>query len=804
MNCQSCKAEMPTGSKFCPKCGAATSANIACTHCGESSPPNSAFCVGCGKSLKPAVQTSMVSRDISSDFVYLLNEENMRAITSSSIRIPYGCFAVTLVNGVVHSIHDQVSTKSNEPSAVAGFFSSVSEMARALIGQRNNEVKTYVVTNCQNLPLISYVHSVQLPALRSASLRFDFWLEVAVGGVDLSGEALGFFLQHSMGGKSRIGTSEFRQVAIAGVQSILSSQPGLNFESQESLNAVMDLLKKTTGISGRCTLVEGKSVKRRYLEVSKAEKAVHCSKCNKAYAKRIRFCEICGTNMESADWGQASEVLQLASGEIILLKISLLSDKDRDDYTDEDISGKIVSAIGPMVRKLELNQVADASVLEALSLELNKTLGLSFNGVISELSVIDIRTASQEWFFRTEALIAEELRKIDAQQRGLAVDERALDLNEAAFALAMRSASQADSHRRKELLLRSETAEIEVDEQALDLRTELRKKSAALDAEERRHEQMIRADLKKEGVGHDADATRLERERDKFNREREFQRNVSTQDRVDEIERSQHQIKLEKTTSEHDIDLADSAGEAQSRAKRRDVLDASFEAEERARLQAKGRIQLGNIEEDLQDRRNQRQMDKLRAMSELEANMTKQDQDFQLSKVEGMKHLDAQQILAMQAAELVKAGGREAAAEIVKSIAQSQADAAGAGVKDELHRQILQTKDDAAKLALDAQKTAIDSLLKSNEGMSKLAGAASSSAVEGYKEAAKIAQTTNEKSMESMSKVATSAAVRKPTKEETENSPTTSIRECKSPGCDFTFDGRVKNFCPKCGVNQYE
>jgi len=107
--------------------------------------------------------------------------------------------------------------------------------------------------------------------------------------------------------------------------------------------------------------------------------------------------------------------------------------------------------------------------------------------------------------------------------------------------------------------------------------------------------------------------------------------------------------------------------------------------------------------------------------------------------------------------------------------------------------------DDAAKLALNAQQTAIDALLKSNEGIAKLAGAASSNAVEGYKEAAKVAQTTNEKSMDSMSKVATAAAARKPTKEEAEAASTT---ECKNQECDFVFEGKVKKFCPKCGTNQ--
>jgi ribosomal protein L37AE/L43A len=742
--------------------------------------------------------------------VYLLSEEKMRAVSTSNVRIPYGCFAVTLVNGVVSGIQDQISSNSSEPSAISDFFKSVSEFARGLIGQKNNDVKTYIVSNCQGLPLISYVHPVKLAGVGNSNLRFDFWLEASAGKSEQTGDPLGLFLQRMMANKTRLSTAEFRQSAIAAVQSVLSSQTGLNAESQESLDAVMALLKKTTGISGRCVLTKGKLVERRFVEVSKTQQQVHCSQCNQGYTSKIKFCESCGANMDSADWGGATQMLQSASGEVIVLKISLLSDKENDSFSDEQIASTVISALVSDVRKIETAKITETSTLEALGKALNKAIANSFNGILSEFSVIDIHTAGQEWFFKTEALIAEELRKIDTQQRGLAVDERALDFNEAAFALAMRSAGQRDDQRRKELQLRAQTAEIEIDELTLEARTDLRKAGINLDAEGDQYALETRTGLRKEGIDHGAEGERLEREKEKFKREREFQRDVTNENRADQVEQTkfdrtneldqaQHEIKLEKTVAQHDIELADMTGEAQSRARRRDIADNSIETEEQIRLKAAERTQLGNSEEDLQDRQNQRQVDKLKAMAEMEANMAKQDHDFELAKVDGMKTMDAAQILAMQAAQLVKAGGNAAAADIVKSIAQSQADAAGTAIKDDLYKQLLQAKDDGARIALDAQKTALDALLKSNEGIAKLAGAASSNAVEGYKEAAKVAQTTNEKSMDSMSKVATAAAGRKPTKEETEAATTT---DCKNPECDQVFEGKVKKFCPKCGANQ--
>jgi hypothetical protein len=713
----------------------------------------------------------------------------MRAVSTTNVRIPYGCFAVTLVNGVVNGIQDQISSNSSEPSAISDFFKSVSEFARGLIGQKNNDVKTYVVSNCQGLPLISYVHPVKPPAVGNSNLRFDFWLEASPEQSEPAGGPLGLFLQRMMANKTKLSTAEFRQTAIAAVQSILGSQPDLKVDSQESLDAVIALLKKTTGISGRCLLTKGKLVERRFIEVSKIQKPVNCNQCDESYTSKVKFCEACGANMDSADWGGSTQMLQSASGEVIVLKISLLSDKENDYYSDEQVASMVISALDSVVRKIETAQVTETSKLEVLSEALNKALVNSFDGILSKFSVIDIRTAGQEWFFKTEALIAEELRKIDTQQRGLAVDERALDFNEAAFALAMRSAGQRDDQRRKELQLRTQTVEIEIDELTLETRTQLRK----------------------EGIDHGAEGERLEREKERLKREREFQRDVTSENRVDqaeqkkfertdELDQAQHEINLRKTVAQHDIELADLTGEAQSRSRRRDIGDTSFETEEQIRLKAAERTQLGNIEEDLQDRQNQRQVDKMRAMADMEANMAKQDHEFQLAKVNTMKTMDAAQILAAQAAELVKAGGSGAAADIVKSIAQSQADSAGSNIKDDLYKQLIQAKDDGAKLALDAQRTAIDALLKSNEGIAKIAGNASSNAVEGYKEAAKVAQTTNEKSMDSMSKVATAAAGRKPTKEETEASTYT---DCKSQDCDFVFEGKIKKFCPKCGTNQF-
>ena len=211
MNCQSCKAAIPDGGKFCPECGATAKTSSSCTHCGEENPPTSSFCAGCGQSLKSKQHSQnggVQTQEVSSDFVYLLSEEKMRTISSSGVRIPYGCFAVTLVNGAINGVHDRVSSSKDDSSVISEFLKSVSEFARALVGQKNNDVKTYIVNDLQGLPLISYVHPIKLPAVHNASLKFDFWLEFTDLQVSSVDGSLGLFFQRTMGGKTKISTAE--------------------------------------------------------------------------------------------------------------------------------------------------------------------------------------------------------------------------------------------------------------------------------------------------------------------------------------------------------------------------------------------------------------------------------------------------------------------------------------------------------------------------------------------------------------------------------------------------------------------
>jgi|GEM_PF-1724705 len=792
MNCPHCSATIADDSIFCPDCGASSSASKDCNYCGAKNSPIGGFCVECGKPIKEQTPISTDStasnkNQESVDFVYLLSEEKLRAVGSSSVSVPYGSVAVTMVNNAVHGVQSQEVYKGNEKNSITDFLGKIAEAARVLSGQKQQSVKTYILMNLQDIPAVSFSHPIPSPGALNASLRFEFWIhsdELAISAEDL--KSIGLFLQKSIGSKQKFSFEDFKNLAIATAVDAIANFTVSEFESQEARDRVVALIKKTTGISSKCTYLRGEQLKRRQIEVSKFTKPVACPECDHEYSSRLKFCEDCGHDMSKMDWNSNLILLQSAEGEQLTLRISLLENVSEDvgmiSATDEQIGQSAIQHLMADLRSTAIASLTIPDTLNQLSARLSTKLYADFSGYLTDVSIIDIRTAAEEWFFKTDALINEELRKVEADKRYLGVEGSRLDLQEAAFGIALRRARQGDSEdlqiRRAAFEARLKTSELDLDEHALE----------------------TQVSLKKEAVDDQAEIDRLSRERARMLREQDFRRDQLKGSREDEVSQAEHEIDLEKTIATHDIDLADMTGDAQSRARRREVSDQSFDSEESIRLKALEKAKLGAIEEDLQDRQHNRQADKLRAMAEMEANMAKQDMDFELAKVQGMQNMDAQQILAMQAAQLVKAGGQSAAGDIVESIAKSQADAAGAGIKEDLYKQMLQVKEGAAKESIDAYKSTMEAVLKTNSEMAKLAGAASANSIDGYKEAAKIAQTTNEKSMDSMAKVATAAAAKKPSGKE--DAPTAAPVNCSNSVCDHVFPGKPKKFCPKCGETQ--
>ncbi len=842
MKCIQCSAELMSGAKFCAECGTPAATHTACPHCNASVPAGSTFCTECGNPLKggptstpgPKVeQFEAKPAALGNEFVFFVGEEQLHQGAHDKSFPPYGCIGVVVVNGRVERIYNQASATIKAGQNNTTPFKDLCERmmggVKDFVAYRQN-LLTYVIGSLRELPVVTYTRKPNIPGSTNALLKFEFWIDQPQRDINISQKEtadseqsrflnnIGVFLTKFVSGKSALTYTEFKNIAAEQVELLLSSYKMEQLVAEQGArNQLMADLEKLTGISGRCTYDLGRQLQRHQFDISKAVRPVACPSCKTTYTSKVKFCDECGHDLSAASlWVDMFRPLISKEGESITLRMSLM--RDRTDskveypFNDDIISTMVVTELEPVIRRTPVEAMLRPEFLKQLTDQLNQHLPTDWQGYVRDFQVTDLRTTKEDWFFRTDALVAEELRKIEADKRTLAIGEAEIDLEELKLALAMREVRLHDD----EYLVRKRQ-EYETARKAAEL-------EAAKEVED--HARETQTELKKDQLDTQAYSERAVMERQRMASDRQ------TTDLLRQNEHAEvdHDISLEKKAAGHDIDLREMQADAQSRQNRREVDDKSYgnrtsvddqtyAREQELRLQAESKQKLGNIEEDLQDRQQNRQIDKLKAMAELEAKMAEQDQQHELSKAkqeqehelakrENMKNLSAAEMLAIQAAELAKAGGSAAAADIVKAIAESQAaaerakaEAAGTGIKEEMYERMLKMQMESTQATIAAHQGAAAMAQSVNEKameqMAKVSGAATSQSLEGYKSAAEIAQSTNEKSMESMAKVATATASRKAPNEKEEPEK----YKCINPNCSMIFDKKVK-FCSECQTKQ--
>ncbi len=870
--------------------------NINCPH---EVAEDAKFCQDCGAPVGPppnipgpkVEQVEPNAASLGMEFAYFVSEQQLHNNATDKAFPPYGCIGVVVINGRVERMYTQASAtiKAGQESStpIKDLFQRLSGGFKDLVAYRQN-LLTYVVSSLRDLPVVTYTRKPDIPGATQALLKFEFWVNHPVHDIDASklpdlstaeralqslkansapnpaaiqeAEAqlnqlrvlgnLGVFLTKFLSGKAVLTYAEFKRIAIEQVEMLMASYRMQQLvDEQSARNQLMADLEKLTGISGRCTYDSGRKLQRYQMDVTTAALPVACPSCNTTYTNRVKFCEHCGHDMSATSlWVDKKKSLLSKEGEPITLRLSLMRDLTNPNngvpFSDGLIALTVITELEPLIRRTSLDQMLDQGFLKTLTDSLNHKLPADWQNFVKDFEVIDLRTTKEDWLFRTDALIAEQLRLIEADQRGLAVGEAELNLEEVKLALAMRQVRMRDDERLTRKRQEYETA----------------RKHAELDANQEvsEHALQTQTELKKDQLDTQAYSERAVMERQRMASDRQ------TTDMLRQNEHAEvdHDMSLDKKVAGHDIDLQEMQADAQSRQTRRAVDDKSYESrstvddetyvkEQELRIKAETIQKIGNIEEDLQDRKvnreqsvqdrdQNRQIEKLRALAELEAKMAEQDQSHEINKAkleaeaklaqdklknetelakrENMKNLSAAEMLAIQAAELAQAGGPSAAAEIVKAIAQSQAESekakaealaavektkvevTGSGVKEEMYERMLKMQMESTQATIAAHQSAAAMAQSMNEkSMTTMANVASASvaqSLDGYKSAAEIAQSTNEKSMDSMAKVATATASRKGPNEK--DAP----EKYKCVACGKEFEKPILRFCTDCGKPQ--
>jgi len=821
MKCSKCSNEINEGTKFCNLCGTKAPEPQNCRHCGVLNLAGTIFCKSCGKSQAETAGVGGALSNVNSmgEFIYELTEERVQSEgNKSKSQASMGYWAYKVVNGVFEEVKGQKqktdkSDKDESPST-GGFFGSIwNDWKVKLFGEKKEDVEKkkkatqiYVMLDFRNSPLLSKTLPIPVPGLPDAHLRLEFWVDPE------NKEHVALFKERILGTRTALSCLEFADAAVALIEKGIL--PSISLESIPSDPAGAGLYIRTqlasqAGITAVCIFNRGKLGERHQLDISKS--ALACPGCGHPLRTGANFCGKCAADVSHLQASSKTNFLQASGGEQLTLRLSMMIDRSLKplsaqegvpeiNISDAQITDHVISILGPILRRYDVPTLMRPVMLAQLSNELNDKLVKDWRGYVTGFTVVDLRTAEDEWFFNTEALLAEKLREIKADQKYLAIEQSQIELEQSTFNLVMQRIQNEDSQelaqKRQEQNKKKQLAELDLDDHQLETST----------------------DLRKAAITDDAEKELFARQRDKELREQDYLREQAKAKRGDQIDDVDHDMTLEKKVAQHDIDLSDLTGEAQSRAKRRDITDESFVEDERIRLETKAqeerdrldvkrKEQLGNIDEDLEDRKEKRRVDKLKELAAMEAQMAQQDHEQEIKKtqqqneqqlnltkeanaleqvkIDAMKNLDAVQMLAMQAAELAKAGGGgQASADMIKAIAASHSDSTKAQAELQSGAQIAEAKAAAAQATaemqaamfermLQMQKESADSAIRAHESaadrvqqtsdkaMGNMMHVAQSTAGEanaGYKAAADIAERVNTSSMENMSKVASASA----------------------------------------------
>jgi hypothetical protein len=543
--------------------------------CGAELIAGAKFCAECGQ-LAVAEGSSSVEYQ---NFVYLLNEEQLRRVETKTIQPPYGSIGITLVDGFVSKVHYPSAARPEQGNVFGDFLRKAMEFGAGLVGQKKQEIKTYVMMDLRDLPVATHSHPLTIPGIQNAHLRFKFWVDAAAGG-EAESAKLSLFFQRCVGNRPLLTLDDLKRLAAAQIERIIGMRDMSTLAAGGSeLRSIVDELERATGISTTCDFVKGARVERRTYEVSAGSSGASCPKCGAACQVSDKFCEKCGGSLSAAGFVEAQNYLRSADGEDVTFKVSLLVSGAAGSSVNLPSDAKIQQALFEQFRVLIATQSAPSlrqpATLDQLSARLSKVFEEEWFGLIGEVVITDVRTAREDWFFKADALLQDELRKIETNRQFLTLDEKNIDYGEAAFAIALRRSRQNDTQqlemRHAALDAKRQSAGLDIEELTLDSDTALKREAVDDEAQKIR----IDREIKREGVDDEASKVRLERERERMSREdvlrkenlaraRSHENDQLDHERTQERDQLDHQVSLEKRSLTHDIDVNETTAEAQS------------------------------------------------------------------------------------------------------------------------------------------------------------------------------------------------------------------------------------------------
>lgn len=785
IECPSCQFPNEAGARFCTRCGASTEPRVRCPACSHLQAVGNHYCMSCGSEMEGATWQSQPSigavidgvweRDLE-EFIRRVDPEDMRTVLGSRVlRVPPGTAGIVLVDGVVERVlppGQQTTVSLFE--RIANFFT------------RKDLRTAFYLVDVRPIPVPFTVHTRPTASGRSVQTQ----VLVSFGLERGDKRAMAVFIAQVLGDRPAYGARDLFQLlrpevtrlagltlerlAEKGAFRYADAEAEIRRDLSETLSPRYGLavevsvapLTTTASLSFHLGTGQAPTVRActecareipasmRFCDHCGARQPTQlspdrrCAKCDSSVPVENRFCDSCG-EAYTAPPAMATPLFT-ADGEQVEVDVVVRVQGQHQDFSPDSIAPALVGGVAAYLRDVSLanagSRAAFAAMVEAVRADVSTHLQ-SYGLALVELAVVDIRSKKGQWLLSARADMERARSEMLLGREWLAQRADEVDLAELTFAQILRQ-KQVESAARLRTL-------------SLDMSVAQRERTLHADdafARDREHvsDRARRQDMETERANLDvADAERdAARSIEVADAARAVENSARAHERQRERQDMDHQMANERTVHAHDAALTRESMTLDSERARQAADDAAYAARSRQNVAFDEHKRDSALSQAIADRDQQRQLDKLRAMAEIDKDMAAQEHAHAKEMRESLRGLSETEMIAAQAAELSKsADGGTAWAQAVSGQAEAQA-------ADERAQQAARHAGEVKEL-MQTQASQMQDMMKDQlDRMQSLTERVMDSATQGARDAANAQ--VYERSMDAMSRVAASRAAPAP------------------------------------------
>ena len=635
--CRKCNESLPTTAKFCTKCGISTSTS--CTNCGADMKVGAKHCMQCGTSILRATlgdfdEGMMINgewhrgkgefvrkvsiQDMQTSFESLVGKTGfwgsiLDAIGEKSIKIPNGCICAVVENGIIKEILPPGK------KTTVGWFNHILE-------RNTEEMPTFYLIDRSPIPIFSDLTI----GINNEQHDIRAIIHTHIVGSSSDTESLNRFLQTLVADKDTLHIKDLHSQIKGKVQNELKRsllRKGTDLESVEHqvTQEVNAAVGREFGLRFTASLTLEGSTKsiNLHLGQNKVPQTKNCTNttCGKELKSTIKFCTFCGDVQPTFRGGDnptgverpiISEDGQHVEFDMVL---QFYGQGKFTHQSNEEMLDAIASAISRVVGLYKYTDIAgNFHIIENAVSEVTNRIAQTLNLKLTDVTVLDIRSKTQEWEMNTRADMERVKKELEVGHEWLGIEQNQAELQRVTLELVR---SQKKMQREHDFMLLQEERQAQLERQAFELEANRKADELNIADQEARQGFLDReAGLEINNATRDSNtAISLDEQ------QRKVERHIAEQDHVDNLKNIDllteanrkkqgirredeqteltHRQNLENQTIDNDLNQKSKIADNQ---RQQDVLDAQNSAMI-ADIELESHIKASNAEQDLDERR---------------------------------------------------------------------------------------------------------------------------------------------------------------------------------------------------------